>query len=88
MPLTPKYTWEQDEGSVSLTIALSSAAATRNARVECTDAMIKVTCPPYFLQVSFNRTCANSTAAATQAHDRPCRPIYMYACAAGEATDC
>ena len=51
MPLTPKYTWEQDEGSVSLTIALSSAAATRNARVECTDAMVKITCPPYFLQV-------------------------------------
>ena len=52
MPLTPKYTWEQDEGSVTLTITLTSAAATRNARVECTDAMVKVTCPPYFLQVS------------------------------------
>jgi hypothetical protein len=38
--------------SLTLKVSLSSAAGvTRNTRVECTDAMIKITCPPYFLQV-------------------------------------
>jgi len=52
MPLTPQYTWSQDDASLTLKVSLSSAAGvTRNTRVECTDAMVKITCPPYFLQV-------------------------------------
>jgi hypothetical protein len=50
--LVPAYTWAQDEASCTLSVSMpSSAAASRNTRVECTEAMIKVTCPPYFLQV-------------------------------------
>ena len=52
MPLTPAYKWTQDDTSCTVSISLpSSAAAARNTRVECTCAMIKLTCPPYFLQV-------------------------------------
>jgi hypothetical protein len=53
MPLTPQYTWLQDDSALTLKVSLSSAAGvTRNTRVECTDAMVKITCPPYFLQVA------------------------------------
>ena len=52
MPLTPQYTWSQDDATLTLKVSLSSAAGvTRNTRVECTDAAVKITCPPYFLQL-------------------------------------
>ena len=51
-------------GSLTLKVSLSSAAGvTRNTRVECTDAMIKITCPPYFLQVRIHCLHPGLTAA-------------------------
>eukprot|EP00282_Hemiselmis_andersenii_P000475 CAMPEP_0114110278 /NCGR_PEP_ID=MMETSP0043_2-20121206/1227_1 /TAXON_ID=464988 /ORGANISM="Hemiselmis andersenii, Strain CCMP644" /LENGTH=535 /DNA_ID=CAMNT_0001202217 /DNA_START=1575 /DNA_END=3179 /DNA_ORIENTATION=+ len=66
MPLTPAYSWEQDEVSATISISLpSSAAASKNTRVECTEAAVKLTCPPYFLQLDLYGNVDDARSKAT-----------------------
>uniref|UniRef100_K3WUT5 CS domain-containing protein n=1 Tax=Globisporangium ultimum (strain ATCC 200006 / CBS 805.95 / DAOM BR144) TaxID=431595 RepID=K3WUT5_GLOUD len=48
MPLTPRFTWEQDARSVALEISLP-AGALRHADVYVSDLVVKVNAPPYVL---------------------------------------
>ncbi|GAB9465922.1 hypothetical protein Gpo141_00003308 [Globisporangium polare] len=68
MPLTPRFTWEQDAASLALAVALPGGAL-RNADIYVSDLVVKVNSAPYVLLLDLFALVDAASAAVVKAQD-------------------